>query len=1016
MPSPAHPESTALRFPGPAEAQSSLIAEIRRRSQDSEPWLRQAPWTILVSTAAQRRDLATALVAGETGAILGLQVQTLAALARDLAEEAGFRRPSAHRWFAVLARRSAQQQPQLASLLANWEESPQLLVDSQESLLRAGYRPDTRPAFDRHIPGPWQAQALAEATETTWNALQKMGLEIPGHSWMQAERALQAGVRPAGRLLAFGFAGAPEPERRFLAALQDRLPVSSWDWELDPPAAGSDWHHFHAPQPDAEAREIAYRIRQSLDQGSKPESIAVVSPALTRMLPWLRHHFEALGLPFAGPADPARQMPAFRRWKLWLDCCRLGPEAWTEDWLEAAALPLEVEADLGEWLRAKGCHSLGSVTAEAASSSPEPDQSLSLTVVAGLEADNQTGSLETAASREPAEAGFLQRRRLPAQWWQACLQAARACLRHWQEWPKSASVSEHLAYLQRGLPEIGVCLKEQAFWAPPLPQEVAECLGSLQGPEIDAAEFRLLLIDSLRTALAQAEAGPRAGIQLLAPEQARGVPWKVCFLAGLQRGQWPPAQRDDPWLPESATRPLADLLPDWPSSDRRRQRDQQLFSELCRSAAELHFSWSRGLPEGGAQVPSPYLDALFLRQALPVAERLPAAEAAALDLPHAGSRQRPRPLRESRRLQRLQVSGTRFALELDPSLPEALARARCQALAAWDGPWPQREDGLPALAGAVGPPLGPDPRLTPTYLTTLEATARCPWQSFLARLLRLPDYGHQGPLPQLDPALFGNVVHQTLEACSSVQETPSPSHWRPILDQVVREQCNRAGIRQPGLHRALALRAEPYLARALARLWPPRGTVSAELEGAWEPFPNGPPVHFRADRVERFEDGQSLWVDFKTGKPPTQAKRPETRLRHWRQAVARGRGWQAPAYAAAQKHPKSEGQFLFLHPDLEEEAASFSLHPGDPLLEEIFLPRLKTVWQSWHTGTLPPRLEDAQGNEPDPCRYCPYPAACLRGDSGARRRLRIWMQAAGDSEAADRNQARAIWFLAEDAS
>ena len=52
---------------------------------------------------------------------------------------------------------------------------------------------------------------------------------------------------------------------------------------------------------------------------------------------------------------------------------------------------------------------------------------------------------------------------------------------------------------------------------------------------------------------------------------------------------------------------------------------------------------------------------------------------------------------------------------------------------------------------------------------------------------------------------------------------------------------------------------------------------------------------------------------------------------------------------------------------------------------------MKTLVQGWDDGSFFPRLvEPGTDKEPSRCGYCSVAEACVRGDSGARRRVLRW--------------------------
>ena len=94
----------------------------------------------------------------------------------------------------------------------------------------------------------------------------------------------------------------------------------------------------------------------------------------------------------------------------------------------------------------------------------------------------------------------------------------------------------------------------------------------------------------------------------------------------------------------------------------------------------------------------------------------------------------------------------------------ASAPARLAVLNEID-PRDARRHGLGPYFGFVGRVAAGDSREGPLYVTRLESLARCPWQTFLTRVLRIaPVPDAAGDLPAADDTrLLGNVVHRLLE-------------------------------------------------------------------------------------------------------------------------------------------------------------------------------------------------------------------------------------------------------------
>jgi hypothetical protein len=67
---------------------------------------------------------------------------------------------------------------------------------------------------------------------------------------------------------------------------------------------------------------------------------------------------------------------------------------------------------------------------------------------------------------------------------------------------------------------------------------------------------------------------------------------------------------------------------------------------------------------------------------------------------------------------------------------------------------------------------------------------------------------------------------------------------------------------------------------------------------------------------------------------------------------------------------------------------------GDRELAELFAGTAASLLALWDAGSFFPRLVEPNGlKEPVRCKFCEVAEGCLRGDSGARRRLFEWTDA-----------------------
>src|SRR6202040_3799750 len=121
---------------------------------------------------------------------------------------------------------------------------------------------------------------------------------------------------------------------------------------------------FTAAGAEAEAREVAPRLRRLLAGGVLPEGLTVVARDLSAYRFALRRHLRRLGVPFSGVGERGGLLPAGRRAWAALDLLRWGPEAPADRWLDACEWLLpELRVDLRLPPRAAGAARLRDVAA-----------------------------------------------------------------------------------------------------------------------------------------------------------------------------------------------------------------------------------------------------------------------------------------------------------------------------------------------------------------------------------------------------------------------------------------------------------------------------------------------------------------------------------------------------------------------------------------------------------------------------------------------------------------------------
>jgi RecB family exonuclease len=268
----------------------------------------------------------------------------------------------------------------------------------------------------------------------------------------------------------------------------------------------------------------------------------------------------------------------------------------------------------------------------------------------------------------------------------------------------------------------------------------------------------------------------------------------------------------------------------------------------------------------------------------------------------------------------------------------------------------------------------------------------------------------------LGPPLDGGAADRTAPAESAEPAEkgepaavpwPEPNELEAIFHRQARRLLAEEGITLPGLARALVAAARPYVEAARDADWAegPVPALAAEVEGSLEVTDAaGRPrtLRFRADRVDAVPGRRNATfrlTDYKTGKPISTARKEATRREHFLRQVAAGRRLQAVAYALAAGarlpwQPDAVGRYLFLRPGVEPEHRELAAWSSAVPFAEAFEAAVRTGLAAWDGGAFFPRLvEPDKDEEPALCRFCEVREACLRGDSGARRRLAAWAEA-----------------------
>jgi len=1082
---------------GPRAAEAALLgelgriaAELREAAPEGLAPLLARPVRVVVPSQSLREHVAAALArALPGGGAVGVVVQTLRGVAFEILRSAGEAVRGGHVLFPIVVRQLARQEPALSADLEDLEDGYGAAAASVSDLLDAGYEPELADALDDCLAAlpagsrAERARSLVRVATRTAERLAGYGLEHRAGLFRRAREALEARPErlPARALFVHGYADATGVQLellRAIAALTDARVL------VDQPADPSDPSRvdagalftrrlieglapgsvriaepseppparielFRASGAQAEVREVAERIRKLLDErGLAPEQIGVVARDLAGYRLPLQVHFDRLGIPFSGGEGSLG--PAGRRIRALLDLLRDGEESAADRWLDATAyFGDEHLRDLRLGLHGIGLGRVRDVASADVEAVVDERGSYRLPVRRGLASASETGAAAEAPEEEDEEAeprspgngpARARTRRLSLE---ALLRARR----------DAARVTDALAELRRS-ERIGELLAGvRALAAGPLGwtrdgtghAELHATLAQLEGElgaelPLSFAEGRLLLERALRDAGRGPLGGAGGGVQVMSVVEARARSFGALFVLGMNRDLFPRSISEDPLLRDAERQALESVLPDIPIKRRGFSEERYLFAQLCAAAARVTLSFQAVSDDGKERPASPLLEPLLRGRSdreLPLAPGLyEARDPAALRPAHEHAVQA---ALEGDRERLADVLAVAFAARPLGHDPQRRARGRVAALAELDsiGRGPRDLGPYFGFVGALGD--AGDPRRAPLYVTRLEGLARCGWQVFLERVLRVePVPDALEALPGVDSLLLGQVLHGVLEAiveragasarvplAEALIRGPREVAWPPEeeLAELVQAESERAarerGIALAGFSRVLGRRVLPYLDRVRQLEWPRgvREVLGAELEG--EVRVRGADgaertLLFRADRADGGVGALEL-TDYKAGKPFSEAVEAGRRSEALRTRIAAGSLLQAAAYARAGGSGAS-GRYLYARPDLEVERAVCAIEAGDEEARARFEAAVLALSEAWERGSLTPRLlKPDLSDSPDACRWCTVSAACVQGDSGARHRLARWVEShapeAGAPESAAERALLRAWQL-----
>ena len=936
--------------PGPRAAEDALLAEVERLLGPARetPELLATPVLVVVPSRSLRLHLSSELVRRRGLAAAGVDIVTLYRLAARVLEQAGEPLPAGEALAGLLARRLARRERALAEPLEPLVEGYGAVAGTVRDFVDAGFTPDHREALLDRIesggepdadeplrtppigsrPERQRAAALVRLAAAVEQEMEREGAGGLGHLFRRATDLLRGAPDRlrARAVLVHGFANAtgvasdlleallarprgvfildrpPDPadpadrdsqEHRFTERLFERMAATGAAVERvgDRPEPAR-LAAFAAPGADAEAREIARRVRGLLDgaEPPAPETIGVVVRDLSSDRPHaaaLRRAFERSGIPFSGVGAHGPLLPAGRRVLALVDLLHRREGTPTGRWLGARAAQGGDPLDLRLAFHAMGAGRVGEVA--ALPSARFGRESFALPLRQGLGdgggSDGEDGPDDDGEGGDDrAGPAGAPRRRVRSEHLREAAAAARRLVRRLDGWPEEAPLADHLDRLRE-------LLCDDLGWSSPEPL-LAPLAAAVDGIRSDlplAFDELVFLVDRAcragGTAGRDRLGGAGGGVAVIDAIEARGRTFRHLFLAGVDRNTFPRVVREDPLLADDLRRSLRTLLPDLPVKREGFDEERYLFAQLLAAAPEVTLSWRTATEEGQPLPPSPLVERLALhRPEVHAALRGPHAATAPADDGEAAE-DGPRPAREhaiaaglaGRRdafvpLLGIALASGRTALgergpdgeEDDRAFRDALAPAARLATvhgAVLDEMDPDlaTPEGR-ALRSRLGPYFGfvgpaatasrHDPRTGPLSVTALEGLAACPWQTFLTRLLRIePTHDPLGALPALDALRVGSLVHAALETivrdglrAAGVEE--GDRRLESVLHEA-REPVPVAWPEREALDRLLRREAEallesegvvlPGLARALANAARPFVGAAGAVE--WEAGP-----------------------------------------------------------------------------------------------------------------------------------------------------------------------------------
>jgi len=873
---------------GPRALEAALVERVLEQcaAAVANPELLARPVRVLVPSASLRDHLSERLVATAGRPLLGLRVQTLYSAALEILDRDRPAPVAGDLLFPAVVSQAARAHPALRDHLEPLLDGYATAAATVADLLDAGLEPADAPRLEEALESVRDARgaranALVATALATAARLAELGIRRSGDVLAEACRELERlgmvgtegmDALPSRSIWIHGFAETtgragelleafarlgdarvwidlppdpadptrPDAGAAFTERLTERFALTRPE-EIDSAVAAPEIELVETPGAETEVRCAAVAIAAELDRGTRPERVGVVARSLEPYGLALRRHFRRLGVPFSSDSARGPRTAGGRRLQAATEILRLREAAPTDTWLEAidgALLPewrrdRDVRrADVSLALHALGEGRLRDIAALDIDSLPLDDRGLPLPARRGL-VQIETGESADGSGEEEGDARtrvVAPRRRLEREALEAAIAQAQALCARFERWVRHGDAGAQLDELT-GLLDDELGLSDHAATdavrddlRSQLPRDFA-----LRLPDF-AALFARAAADVERAPLG----GAGAGVQVLDATAARGRTFDVLYLLGANRDQFPRGISEDPLLPDDVRERMRAVLPDLPVKRAGHTEERYLFAQLVAASPRIAISWQRTDDDGHARAPSTFVDRIRIARPELAVTAAPGLWSAT----DAG----PRPAHEL--LVTAGLHGTRkdVARVLPAALEAAGAATPARELAAAHiavldelDPDASRAQQLGPYFGFVGPVKEPaDPRHEPVYVTTLEGLARCPWRSFLQRILRIePRPDAMETLPRIDALLLGSSVHGLLERIaggrataplSELLEQPGSEVPWPADEELVRMARTTAQglLERDGVGLASSTRASSCGGMAAPRSWAAR--------------------------------------------------------------------------------------------------------------------------------------------------------------------------------------------------